>query len=96
MKDIKGKTWKNFSTRQEKPPKMNHDSTVATKTRELPPNLLGNQENCILCQKSISVKKMPELIRSALHRKYSGDLESFYSRDIRYILKQRRSRSFIW
>lgn len=39
---------------------------------------------------------MPDLIQSALCRKYSGDLDSFYSRDIKYILKQRRCRAFIW
>lgn len=82
---------------QYKKPK--NDSTAATKSRtqpSIPLNLLGCPKNCILCQKSITSKKMPTLIHGALYRKYSGDLDSFYSRDIKYILRQRKSRSFIW
>ena len=96
MKDLKTKHWKTNLSNASKHKELKNDTTVATKTRDLPANLIANQESCVLCQKSISVKKMPELIRSALYRKYSGDLDSFYSRDIRYILKQRRCRSFIW
>ena len=79
MKDIKRKNWKkepNITQSYDKSINKafcKNDTTVATKTKDWPINLLGNQDNCILCQKSISVKKMPDLIFSALYRKYSGD-----------------------
>ena len=65
MKDFKTKGWKTNLSRKSKNKKFGNDTTVATKTRELPANLQATQEDCILCQKSISVRKMPELIQSA-------------------------------
>lgn len=96
MKDSKAKNWKTLFSKEDKKYVQKNDSTAATKIKDLPLNILGSADNCILCQKSISVQNMPVLIRSALYRKYSGDLDSFYSREIKNILRQRRSRAFIW
>lgn len=99
MKDMKFKNWKEIVLKENsKSLNLQNNTTAATntKTKEIPANLLGAPKDCILCQKGISSKKMPVLIHGALYRKYSGDLDSFYSRDIKNILKQRKSRSFIW
>lgn len=96
MKDLKLKNWKDLCFREDRKDKIKNDSTAMTNPKDIPSNLLGTPKDCILCQKSISIKKMPILIHGALYRKYSGDLDSFYSRDIKYILRQRKSRSFIW
>ena len=100
MKDLKLKKLENFIFKDENSNNIRNDTTAATqnKTKEklIPLNLLGPPSDCILCQKKISGSKLPSLMHGAQYRKYSGDLDSCYLKEIRNILKQRKSRSFIW
>ena len=101
MKDLKIKNFEKFLFKDENSNNIRNDDTTAatqykTKELQIPINLLGPPSDCILCQKKISGKKMPTLMHGAQYRKYSGDLDSCYLKDIKNILKQRKSRSFIW